>query len=220
MAKQALVIGLGEFGTAMAKALTERGVEVLAIDNNEDHITYISDLVDEAVCFDATDEKSLEEMAPERRDYAICAIGDESLEASIICTALLRQMGNKHVIARANDETHARILRLVGAHDVINPEQEFASWYAGQLSHSLILGEFGLGGGLVLTELKAPEEFVGQTLRELALPKKYETTIIAIRRVSASDVILPTPDLTIESEDTLVAVARAGKIEALFKDQE
>lgn len=220
MAKQALVIGLGEFGMAMAKALTDRGVEVLAVDIDEQNVAAMSDDVDEAICFDATDEKTLEQLAPQRRDFAICAIGDDSREASIICTALLRQMGCKQVISRANDRTHARILRLVGAHEVVNPEQEFASWYASQLSHSVILGEFGLGGGLLLTELQTPKDFVGKTLVELELPKKYETTLVAVRRSSASEVILPHSGLTIQEGDTLVTVSRSGKIEEMLEKHE
>lgn len=220
MAKQALVIGLGEFGMAIARALTERGVEVLAIDNDEEHVRLIADVVDEAICFDATDEKALEQLAPERRDMAVCAIGDDSRESSIICTALLRQMGCPKVIARANDRTHSRILRLVGAHEVVNPEQEFASWYAGQLSHAVILGEFGLGGGLVLTELQAPEPFFDKSLAELSLPDRYETTVVAVRRSAASEVILPTSSLVVKEGDTLVTVSRAGKIESLIEDNE
>lgn len=219
MSKQAIVIGLGEFGTAMAKTLTARGVQVLAVDNHQEKVKEISDIVDEAVCFDATAEEALSQISPEDRDFAFCTIGDEAQEASIIVTALLRQMGCSHVIARATNSIHARILRLVGAHEVVNPEEEFASWYAGQLSESVVLGEFGLGGGLVLSELEPPEEFFGKTLAELSLPNKYKTTVVAIRREELDEVLLPTSSLTLRQGDSLVVVARSEDIEGLFSGE-
>ncbi|MGD8826438.1 MAG: NAD-binding protein [Myxococcales bacterium] len=92
MKRQALVIGLGQFGMSVCRALAARQVEVLAVDVSEDRVRTAASFVTEAACFDATDESALSRTSPERRDVCLCAIGDEAKEASIICTALLKQM--------------------------------------------------------------------------------------------------------------------------------
>lgn len=158
--RQTLIIGLGQFGMAVARARSSRGVEVLAVDVREDRVRAASAFVAETACFDATYTDLLARTSPERRDVCVCAIGDEAKEASIICTALLRQMGARRVIARANDDLHARMLALVGAHQVVNPERAFGERFANQIVHASIKGELSLGEGLLITEVEAPASFV------------------------------------------------------------
>jgi trk system potassium uptake protein TrkA len=131
--QQAIVVGLGQFGTSVARTLAARGVEVLVIDSVEARVQAVATHVAEAMCFDATDMEALAQTSPEKRDVCLCAIGDDGREASIICTALLRQAGAARVIARANDDVHARILRLVGAHQIVNPERAFGERFASQI---------------------------------------------------------------------------------------
>lgn len=206
MGKQAIVIGLGQFGMALARALSNRSVEVLAIDNREDRVRVASEFVAEAAQFDATLEESLAQTSPDRRDVCVCAIGDESREASIIVTALLKQMGAKRVISRANDDVHARILTLVGAHRVVNPEREFGDRFANQVVHEGIRGELALGGGVLVSELSAPEAFIGHTLSQLELPRRFGVTVMATRRGKDGKVILPSAEFFVESGDILVVV--------------
>jgi trk system potassium uptake protein TrkA len=160
MKRQAIVIGMGQFGTSVARALTERGVEVLAVDIREERVRLAAGFAAEAASFDATDTEALARTSPERREVCVCAIGDESKESSIICTALLRQMGAQRVIARANDDLHARILKLVGAHQIVNPEREFGERFASTIMHDRIIGELPLGSDLLITELRPPAAFV------------------------------------------------------------
>lgn len=215
MKKQAIVIGLGQFGMATARALADRGVEVMAIDRREERVRLVANVVAEAVCFDASEEEALSATCPERRDVCVCAIGDEAREASIICTALLRQMGAPRVIARANDDLHARILLLVGAHRVVNPERDFGERFANQILHESITGELPLGENLVITEFAPPAAFQGKTLLELELPKRFAVTVVAVRRAEQS-VILPRADLRVDAGDSLVVVAREGAVSKLF----
>jgi trk system potassium uptake protein len=215
MKKQAIVIGLGYFGTSLARALTERDVEVLAVDRRADRVQEAAGFVTEAVRFDTTDEAALAQTAPERRDICVCAIGDESKESSIICTALLRQMGARRIISRANDALHERILRLVGAHEVVNPEREYGQRLANRLCYERILGEMSLGEDLVITEIKVPESFVGKSLIELGLPKKHGVTVVAIRRGQA--VQLPNPAEPIFEGDIAVVVARPGTVQHMME---
>lgn len=218
MKKQAIVIGLGHFGLSVARALSERDVEVMAIDTREERVRLASDFVSEAVNFDATDAEALGRTSPDRRDFAVCAIGDEAREASIICTALLRQMGVPRVIARASDQLHERILKLVGAHLVVNPEREFGESFASQILHQSETGELPLGGGLLISEIAAPDFLVGHPLSELQLPRRFGITVVAIRREQA--VQLPAPHEPLRAGDGLIIVAREGAVRQLMERSE
>ena len=217
MKNQAIVVGLGQFGMSVARTLAERGVEVLAVDIQEDRVRVAAGFVAEAACFDATDAEALARTSPDRREVCVCAIGDEAKEGSIICTALLRQMGAKRIIARSNDDIHARILKLVGAHQVVNPEQEFGERFASQILHESILGELPLGEDLLITEFQPPAAFVGHTLADLQLPRRFGVTAVAIRRARRSVVVLPNPHEPLEADDVLVVVAKEGAVATLME---
>jgi trk system potassium uptake protein TrkA len=161
MAQQALVIGLGQFGISVAKSLTEKGVEVLAIDRNEELVDIASCLGIESIRLDATDELALMQTRPASRELAICAIGEESKESSIICTALLRQCGVARVVARSCNEIHSRILKLVGAHMVVNPEMEFGQRLSLRLVYSKVISDMPLSNDLNITEIQVPKHLTG-----------------------------------------------------------
>ena len=217
MKKQAIVIGLGQFGMSLARTLSERGMEVLAIDEDDERVRLASGFVVEAACFDATDEHALSRAAPERREVCVVAIGGEAKDASIICTALLRQMGAPRIVARAADDVHARILRLVGAHEVVNPERDFGERFASQIVHQSVIGELPLGDDLVITELSTPELFIGHTLEKLELPRRYGLTVVAIRRGGQGHVLIPEPRETLSRGDVLVIVSRHGAVSGLLE---
>jgi len=217
MKKQAIVVGLGQYGMALAKSLTDKGVEVLAVDVKEASVEAAAAFAAEAVALDATDEAALARTSPDRRDLCVCAIGDESREASIICTALFRQMGAERVVSRATDPLHERILRLVGAHDVVNPEQDFGERFATRLLYAGIIDEIPLGPDLSLTELKAPESFTGRSLSDLELPARYGITVIAIRREDTREVSLPSASERLREGDILVVVARPDAVTELLE---
>lgn len=217
MRKQAIVVGLGQFGMALAKSLTDKGVEVLAVDVKEANVEAAAAFTAEAVALDATDEAALARLSPDRRDLCVSAIGDEAREASIICTALFRQMGAKRVVSRATDPLHERILRLVGAHDVVNPEQDFGERFATRLLYAGIIDEIPLGADLSLTEMKAPPSFAGRSLVELELPARHGVTVIAIRRGDTREVSLPRASERLREGDILVVVARPTAVTDLLE---
>ena len=218
MAKQALVVGLGRFGVAVAQALMDRGVEVLVADLSDERVRSISDSVTEAVVLDATDEEALGRTAPDRRDLCICALGDGSIRASILCTALLREMGAKRVVARASDPLHGRILRRVGAHEVVDPLRDFGARFATHLMHENILGELPLGRDLVITEMRPDDSMVEKTLAELELPEKAGITVIG-NRASGGDVERPDPERKIEKQDVLIVVSEPGAVAAWMEGE-
>lgn len=219
MKRQAIVIGLGQFGMTVASALAARGVEVLAIDVDEERVRLASEFAAEALCLDATETAAIEGTAPERRDACVCAIGDKSREGAIICTALLRQAGARRVIARADDQVHERILRLVGAHQVVNPEREFGERFANQILYQGVRGELPLGENLLITEIDVPAGLAGHSLANLQLPKRYGVTVVAIRRPEsgAGSVSLPGPEAVLEAGSTIVLVSQGDAVARMLE---
>ncbi len=217
MKRQALVIGLGQFGMSVARALAARQVEVLAVDVDEGRVRAASAFVTEAACFDATDEVSLARTSPERRNVCLCTVGDDAKEASIICTALLKQMGARRVIARANNDLQARILSLVGADHVVNPEREFGERFANQILYEGIQGEMALGEGVLISEVKVPQAFVGSQLGALKLPRRFGVTVVAIRKGDTGAIVTPGPDATLDSGDVIVVVARERAVAQMME---
>jgi trk system potassium uptake protein TrkA len=207
MNQQILIIGLGQFGMSLARTLSDKGVEVLAVDRRKNLVDEASAFATEVVLADATEEPELARLQPTRRDCCVCAIGDDSKEASIICTALLRQMGAPWVIGRANNAMHRRILLLVGAHQVVNPEEEFGRRFANRLLNRHVIADMPLGEDLHLTELSIHPSMIGRSLIELALPKRFGVMVVAIRRGSPSRVLQPNPKEPLEADDRLIIVS-------------
>lgn len=219
MTQQILIIGLGQFGMALARALSEKGAEVLAVDLNESLVEEAATFVTEALVLNATEENELARLDPKKRDASICAIGDDSKEASIICTALLRQMGSPLVVARAVDTMHHRILQLVGAHQVINPEREFGTRFANRLLYKDVVVVPSLGEELHLTEIKIRPGMVGKNLIELALPKRFGILVAGIRRGNTPKIRQPLPSEPLQENDHLILVSTDAAIPKLTKEE-
>ena len=217
MIKQVLIIGLGQFGMAVATSLNEKGIEVLAIDKNEELVDSATGFGIEAVRLDATDETTLMHTIPEKMELAICTIGNESKESSIICTALLRQAGVSRIVSRSCNDIHARILKLVGAHSIVNPEKEFGQRLSSSLIYSKVISEMSLGDNIHITEIELPESFIGSNLIELELPKKYDITVIAVRDKESNVISLPDPQKVFLKDDNIVVISTSEAIAKLMK---
>jgi trk system potassium uptake protein TrkA len=213
--KQILVIGLGQFGLSLVRSLAAAGVEVIAVDRTKDKIRLVADIAASVACLDATDEAALAGLAPDRRDACICAIGDESRESSIICTALLRQLGARRVLARATDPVHERILGLIGAHEVINPESVVGKRVAMRMAYEGVRDELTLAGDLVVTDVVAPPALLGHSLAALELPRRHEVTVAAIRR--GDEVVMPAGDVIVQEGDALILVSRPSKVTTMLE---
>ncbi len=217
MIQQILIIGLGQFGMSLARTLSQKGAEVLAVDPQKPLVQEASVFVTEALAMDATDEVELARLHPEKRDAVVCAIGDDSKEQSIICTALLRQMGAPFIVARANDKMHQRILHLVGAHKIVNPEQEFGMRFANRLLYRHVIADTAIGEDLNLTEIRIQPSMVGKNLIELALPRRFGILVAAIRRGSPDRIIQPSPHEPLQAEDNLMIVCNETAISKFIK---
>lgn len=217
MSQQILIVGLGQFGMSLARTLSDKGAEVLAVDRQKNLVEEAAAFATEALVMDATDETELALLQPGKRDSSVCAIGDDSKEASIICTALLRQMGAPWIIARANNLLHQRILQLVGAHLVVNPEHEFGKRFANRLIYRNVVADMPLGEELQLTEIKVHPTMIGKSLMELALPKRFGVMVVAVRRGSPSRVVQPSPSEPLQKDDNLVIVSKESAIPKLIE---
>ncbi len=225
MARQFAVIGLGRFGSSVARTLVNQGHEVLAIDENEERVAEMSDLVGQAVELDATDEKALRAVGIEDVDVAIVAIGAD-IQASILITLLLKEIGVKEVVAKALNARHGRILQKIGADKVIFPEKEMGERLAQILVAPNVLEQMELSSGHSIMEIVAPEAFVGKTIRDLDIRAKYGANLITIKKkvphlTKAGETdfvetvnIAPKADDKIEKGDHLVVI---GKDEHLAK---
>jgi len=156
MKPRTVVIGLGLFGREVAVSLARRGHSVLAIDQDLDAVEQIKDAVDHAAAMDTTDEAALREARLDEMETAVCAIGAQHIENSILTTALLHQLEVPRIISRAADNLHARILRQVGATEVVNPEQEMGWRVANQIASPGIREVLRLAEDVCVAEIPLP----------------------------------------------------------------
>jgi len=227
--RQFAVIGLGRFGFAVAKTLSEKGCQVLAIDRDEEKVREASEFVTQAIQMDATDEDALKKIGFENIDVGIVSVG-EDLESSILITLLLKEMGVKEVISKALTLHHAKVLQKIGADRIVFPEREMGIRIAEQLVSPDILELIRLSPDYDLLEFTVPEKFSGKTLKELALRTRYRVNIVAIKKkvpyVNESgesdfrEEINPTPngDDELSAGDVIVIIGEAKKIEELRRE--
>lgn len=202
------------FGRAVALSLTSKGQSVLGVDSDRDEVDRIASELETVVCADSTDEEALRELRIDRIGCAVVAIGAESMEASILTTTLLRQLGVSQIVARSLGPLHARVLRAVGAHRVVSPEWEMGESLAQQLAQPSVLERFDLGDEVEVVELEAPQSFVGQTLVELDVRRRFSISVAAIRRGDRVYATLEGSE-QIEDGDVLVVIGRAEAIAKL-----
>jgi len=229
MAQQIAVIGLGFLGRTLARRLSERGVEVIAIDNHKELVEDIKDVVAVAVVLDATEERSLRSVGIQDVDAAVVSIGS-NVEANLLTAALLKAMGVPRIYARATNPIQERILRAIGVTRVFNVAEEMGRMLADTLATPQIERRIPLASGHSVAELRVPAAFAGRSLRDLALRQRYRVNLIAIKRkVPAVDsngnrVLreevndVPSADDVLERGDVMVVVGADEMIEKLPKE--
>lgn len=211
--KQFVVIGLGRFGASVAKTLYDLGNDVLVIDKDEDIIQDISDNVTHAVQMDATDENALRTLGLRNFDVAIVTIGS-NIQASIMATLLVKELGIKCIIAKANNKIHSKVLYKIGADRVILPEQDMGVRVAHNLVSSSILDYIELSSDYSIMEIEALDEWDGKSLREIKLRSQYGINVMAIKK--GEDInISPSADYTVNAKDIIVAIGSAEDLSKL-----
>lgn len=222
------VIGLGRFGYSVAKTLTEKGCEVLAVDNDEEKVKDVSDFVTHAVQMDATDEEALRQIGVHYVDVAVVSIG-ENIEASILIVMTLKEMGVKEIVAKAVTPIHGKVLRNIGVSKVIFPERDMAIKVAASLAVPNILEQIELSPQYSIIETPIPKGFSGKTLKESDIKNRFNVNVIAVRKrmpvITESGEpdftedwnVSPSDNDTIEEGDVLVMIGNNNDLEKLKK---
>ena len=213
--KQFIVIGLGRFGSSIAKTLYNLGYDVMGIDNNEEIVQNIASSITHSVQADATDENTLKALGVRNFDVAIVSIGDD-IQASILVTLILKEMGIKYVVGKAQNELHGKVLYKIGADRVIFPERDMGIRVAHNLVSSNILDYIELSPDFSIVEVNAIPEWINKTLRQLNMRTKYGLNVMAIKR-NNEVMISPHADDMILENDILVVVGQKQDIEKLEK---
>jgi trk system potassium uptake protein TrkA len=206
-----VILGLGRFGQSVAKTLFELGQEVLVIDENEGLIQSISGQITYAMVGNVTDENVLKAVGIKNFDAAVVSTG-KNLESSILVTQMLKEMGMKYILVKAQNELHARVLTKLGADRVVFPEQDMGVRAAHNLVSTNIIDYIELSPDYTIIELNAPKRWEGKTLKELNVRVKHGINIIAIKNGLKINVA-PTADYLIKSNDVLVVIGSKSDID-------
>jgi trk system potassium uptake protein TrkA len=195
--KQFAVLGLGQFGSRIAAELAARDQEVVAIDSDEAAVAAIKGRVAHAVCADVTDEDAMSQIGLEDVEAAVVAIGEDQL-ATILATAVLRSIGVTRIIARSVSPTQQRILKRIGANEVLSPEDEIGRQVAERLITPGFAEVIALASDRRIVEMRVITDWVGRTIGELDFRRRHGATILGIKRPRT--VIADTGESTTEVE--------------------
>lgn len=214
--KTYLVIGLGRFGTAVARKLQELGNEVMVMDEREEQVQKLADHVTHAVVGDARDEEVLASLGVRNFDCAIVAIGQD-LAASVLITLNLKSLGVPQVICKAQDELQKRALEKLGADRVLIPEREMGLKLAQNLTATSVLDYVELSKDSGLAEIRTPRSWVGKTLLEIDVRKKFGVTVAAMRKADGDLTVFVDANYRLEADDELVVVGSNDDLDRVQK---
>lgn len=221
MIRKVLVIGVGQFGRSLAVGLVGGGADVSVLDPREDRISDLKSRVSQVVIGSGTDERVLRSLEVESFDQVVNAIGEESLEASIVCTQLLRELGAKEVIVRVVSDLHKRIVESLGATQTMHPEAHAAETLARRIVRPELRSELALAEGARLLEFELPEKWIGKSLQDIGLRKRYGVTVVAVRTGSEGGrrlVASPSPEDPLLRGDELMVVGQKDSMDRVMKE--
>ncbi|MGO4887961.1 potassium channel family protein [Anaerobacillus sp. MEB173] len=202
--KQFAVIGLGRFGGSICRELSRQGMEVLAIDIDEDRVDEYSSIVTHAVVADTTDEKALKSLGIRNFENVIVAIGD-NIQASILTTLILGELGVRHITVKALNDYHEKVLSKIGADKIVHPERDMGVRIAHSIISKNVLDYLELSDNHSIVELVAGKRLAGKTLIELDIRANYGCNIMAIKREGEINVS-PLANEKIHIGDVLIVI--------------
>ena len=215
--KQYLVIGLGRFGTSVAKTLYEAGENILGIDVSEELVQdrINNNILKNAIIGDASDGKILKDIGAENFDVAFVCIGD--IEASVMIALNLKELGIKSIIAKAINKKHGKVLTKIGATEIVYPEEHMGKRIAELTMNTDIIEHLKFTDNFVLVEVKAPSIFWNNSLIKLDVRNKYNINIVGIKKSKGEFLPNPTANDIIEEGDILMIIADKKSVESFNK---
>ena len=215
--KQYLVIGLGRFGTSVAKTLYEAGENILGIDVSEELVQdrINNNILKNAIIGDASDGKILKDIGAENFDVAFVCIGD--IEASVMIALNLKELGIKSIIAKAINKKHGKVLTKIGATEIVYPEEHMGKRIAELTMNTDIIEHLKFTDNFVLVEVKAPSIFWNNSLINLDVRNKYNINIVGIKKANKEFLPNPTANVVIEEGDVLVIITDKKTVESFNK---
>jgi trk system potassium uptake protein TrkA len=215
--KSIAVIGLSSFGFYLCKSLGEHGFDLMAIDVKEELVNQVKPYVRKAVIGDAKDKNYLSKLGISDFDIVIVSVGSK-IDASILITLYLKELGVKEIVAKAVNEDHAKILEKIGATRIIFPERDMANRMANTIASPNFLEFIPLTEGFSLIEVSPAKEWLGKKLKEIKLRNKYEVQIAMIREIIPERVVIPDGEFTLKDSDILYVIGSNQSIDKLNKD--
>lgn len=212
--KSILLVGVGNFGKHIARKFNELGHDVMAIDHNEERINDVMPIVTSAQIGDSTNEEFLRTLGVDNYDVCIVTIGGD-FQGSLETTSLLKELGAKKVVSRAERDGQAKFLLRNGADEIVYPEKQLASWMGIRYSADHILDYIELGGEHAIFEVSVPKEWIGMTVGQLDVRRKYNINIMAIKSNGKINVSV-SPDTVLTNDKTLMVVGEYKKLQKCF----
>lgn len=212
--KSVLLIGLGRFGRHVAMKLSELNHQVMAIDKNEERVDAVLPYVTNAQIGDSTNEEFLESLGVNNYDLCIVAIGGD-FQSSLETTSLLKDFGAKMVVSRAGRDVQAKFLLRNGADDVVYPEKQIASWTAMRYTADHILDYIEIDDNYSIFEITIPEHWIGKTVGEIDIRKKYKINIMALKINGKIDPTIHS-DTLLEKDKTMLVLGDHKDIQKCF----
>lgn len=215
--KQYLVIGLGRFGTSVAKTLYEAGENILGIDVSEELVQdrINNNILKNAIIGDASDGKILKDIGAENFDIVFICIGD--IEASVMIALNLKELGIKSIIAKAINKKHGKVLTKIGATEIVYPEEHMGKRIAELTMNTDVIEHLKFTDNFVLVEVKAPSLFWNNSLIKLDVRNKYNINIVGIKKSKGEFLPNPTANVVIEEGDVLVIITDKKTVESFNK---
>ncbi|MFB1051581.1 TrkA family potassium uptake protein [Paraliobacillus sp. JSM ZJ581] len=218
MKREFAVIGLGRFGGSICRELSEEGMEVLAIDTEEDKVNEFKDIASHAVIADATDEKVLKELGIRNIDHVIVAIGD-NIQASILTTLMLKELGINKITVKAQNDYHEKVLNKIGADQVVHPERDMGKKIAHSIISSNILDHLEVSDDHSIVEVKVGEKMIGKSLVDLDIRANYGCNVVAIKQGVTKEInVSPMATERIEPGDVLIVIGADKDISRFEKN--
>lgn len=212
--KNILLIGLGRFGKHVAMQLNELGHEVMAVDSNEERVNKVLDYVTNAQIGDSTNSYFLNSLGISNFDVCIVAIGS-NFQNSLETTSLLKELGAKKVISRAERDVQAKFLLRNGADDIVYPEKQMARWTAIRYTADHVLDYVEVDKDNALFEVEVPPKWIGKTIRELDVRNSFNINIIGVKKNNKMDVNV-SPDLSLSDDVSLMVIGDYDSIKKCF----